>query len=151
MGVAGIATTGLASCVGTKKDAKDSPEGEVPKDKMTYRTNPTTGDKVSILGFGMMRLPTKEVAVKNEGDEVNEEIDQEEVNRLVDYALEHGVNYFDTSPVYCQGLSERATGIALSRHPRNKYFVATKLSNFSPDTHSREASKIGRASCRERV
>ena len=127
MGVAGIATTGLASCVGTKKDAKDSPEGEVPKDKMTYRTNPTTGDKVSILGFGMMRLPTKEVAVKNEGDEVNEEIDQEEVNRLVDYALEHGVNYFDTSPVYCQGLSERATGIALSRHPRNKYFVATKL------------------------
>ena len=140
MGVAGIATTGLASCVGTKKDAKDSPEGEVPKDKMTYRTNPTTGDKVSILGFGMMRLPTKEVAVKNEGDEVNEEIDQEEVNRLVDYALEHGVNYFDTSPVYCQGLSERATGIALSRHPRNKYFVATKLSNFSPDTHSREAS-----------
>ena len=35
MGVAGIATTGLASCVGTKKDAKDSPEGEVPKDKMT--------------------------------------------------------------------------------------------------------------------
>ena len=120
MGVAGIATTGLASCVGTKKDAKDSPEGEVPKDKMTYRTNPTTGDKVSILGFGMMRLPTKEVAVKNEGDEVNEEIDQEEVNRLVDYALEHGVNYFDTSPVYCQGLSERATGIALSRHPRNK-------------------------------
>ena len=140
MGVAGIATTGLASCVGTKKDAKDSPEGEVPKDKMTYRTNPTTGDKVSILGFGMMRMPTKEVAVKNEGDEVNEEIDQEEVNRLVDYALEHGVNYFDTSPVYCQGLSERATGIALSRHPRNKYFVATKLSNFSPDTHSREAS-----------
>ena len=82
MGVAGIATTGLASCVGAKKDAKDSPEGEVPKDKMTYRTNHTTGDKVSILGFGMMRLPTKEVAVKNEGDEVNEEIDQEEVNRL---------------------------------------------------------------------
>ncbi|MGM9733254.1 MAG: aldo/keto reductase, partial [Prevotella sp.] len=140
MGVAGLATAGLASCVGNKKEAKDSAEGEVPKDKMTYRINPTTGDKVSILGFGMMRLPTKELPAKSENEEVNEEIDQEEVNRLVDYALEHGVNYFDTSPVYCQGLSERATGIALSRHPRDKYFVATKLSNFSPDTRSREAS-----------
>ena len=140
MGVAGIATAGLSSCVGSKKDAKELPEGDVPKDKMTYRVNPTTGDKVSILGFGMMRLPTKEQPEKNENEEVNEEIDQEEVNKLVDYALDHGVNYFDTSPVYCQGLSERATGLALSRHPRNKYFVATKLSNFSPDTQSREAS-----------
>ena len=140
MGVAGIATAGLSSCVGSKKEAKELPEGDVPKDKMTYRVNPTTGDKVSILGFGMMRLPTKEQPEKNENEEVNEEIDQEEVNKLVDYALDHGVNYFDTSPVYCQGLSERATGLALSRHPRNKYFVATKLSNFSPDTQSREAS-----------
>ena len=62
------------------------------------------------------------------------------MNELVDYALAHGVNYFDTSPAYCKGFSERATGIALSRHPRDKYFIATKLSNFSPDTWSREAS-----------
>lgn len=39
-----------------------------------------------------------------------------------------------------QGLSERATGIALKRHPREKFFLATKLSNFSPSTHSREES-----------
>lgn len=52
----------------------------------------------------------------------------------------HGVNYFDTSPAYCKGQSEKATGIALSRHPRNKYFIATKLSNFAPSTWSREAS-----------
>ena len=58
-------------------------------------------------------------------------IDQEAVNRLVDYAIEHGVNYFDTSPVYVQGWSEKSTGIALKRHPRDKYYVATKLSNFS--------------------
>ena len=77
MGVAGIATAGLSSCVGTKKEAKELPEGDVPKDKMTYRVNPTTGDKVSILGFGMMRLPTKEQPEKNENEEVNEEIDQE--------------------------------------------------------------------------
>lgn len=62
------------------------------------------------------------------------------VNRQIDYALEHGVNYFDTSPAYCQGQSERATGIALKRHPRNKYFIATKLSNFNPETWTRKAS-----------
>ena len=39
-------------------------------------------------------------------------IDQDAVNELVDYAIAHGVNYFDTSPVYCQGFSERATGAA---------------------------------------
>lgn len=58
-------------------------------------------------------------------------IDQETTNRLVDYAIEHGVNYFDTAPVYLQGQSETATGIALKRHPRESYFIATKLSNFS--------------------
>ncbi|MFR6635024.1 MAG: aldo/keto reductase [Alistipes onderdonkii] len=54
--------------------------------------------------------------------------------------LLHGVNYFDTSPAYCRGHSEHATGVALSRHPRDKYFIATKLSNFAPSTWSREAS-----------
>ncbi|MDE5848297.1 MAG: aldo/keto reductase, partial [Muribaculaceae bacterium] len=69
-----------------------------------------------------------------------DEIDQEAVNRLVDTALEHGVNYFDTSPAYCKGKSEGATGTALSRHPRHSYYIATKLSNFAPQTQSREAS-----------
>ncbi len=111
---------------------------EPPIGKMTYRDNPKTKEKVSLLGYGMMRLPT---TIKDQEDEEGqEEIDQEMVNRLVDYALKHGVNYFDTSPAYCQGLSERSTGIALSRHKREDYFVATKLSNFSPDTWSREES-----------
>ena len=58
------------------------------------------------FGFGMMRLPMK----RDEQDK--EIIDQERVNELVDYALAHGVNYFDTAPVYCKGASEKATGIA---------------------------------------
>lgn len=111
--------------------------GEVPTDKMTCRTNPSTGDKVSILGYGCMRLPT---IMNSSARESGEEIDQEMVNRLTDYAIAHGVNYFDTSPAYCKGRSEHAMGIALSRHPRNTYYIATKLSNFSPDTWSREAS-----------
>ncbi|MDY5533918.1 MAG: aldo/keto reductase, partial [Butyricimonas virosa] len=58
--------------------------------------------------------------------------------RLIDYAIEHGVNYFDTSPVYVQGWSEKSTGIALKRHPREKFLIATKLSNFS--NYTRENS-----------
>lgn len=105
---------------------------EPPVGKMTFRTNPLTGDKVSLLGYGMMRLPTK---VEN-----SDEFDQDMINKQVDYAIEHGLNYFDTSPVYCQGKSERCTGIALSRHKRSEYFVATKLSNFNRDFWSREKS-----------
>ena len=101
---------------------------------MTTRHNPTTGDDVSLLGYGCMRWPTIE------GDP-DDKLDQEEINRLVDKAIAHGVNYFDTSPAYCKGRSEEATGIALSRHPRDSYYIATKLSNFSPSTWSREAGE----------
>lgn len=146
MGAAGLATAGLSACIGKDGGSQSQAAGE-PTGEMTYRTNPTTGDKVSLLGFGMMRLPSVGGRSAREG---NEEIDQEMVNAMVDYALEHGVNYFDTSPAYCQGMSERATGIALSRHPRDKYFIATKLSNFAPATWSREASiEMYRNSMRE--
>ena len=138
IGAAGMAATGLTACAGGGNDgASAASAAEIPADRMTYRTNPTSGDKVSLLGFGMMRLPSVGGRSAREG---NEEIDQEMVNELVDYAIAHGVNYFDTSPAYCRGKSERATGIALSRHPRDKYFIATKLSNFAPATWSREAS-----------
>ena len=124
LGAGAAATSAALYGCGTKSGSSVSGTGagEVPEGGMTMRDNPTSGDKVSLLGFGMMRLPFLEKS---------DEIDQEMVNELVDYAMAHGVNYFDTSPAYCRGLSERATGIALSRHPRNSYFVATKLSNFS--------------------
>ena len=86
----------------------------IPTDRMTYRTNDKKGDRVSLLGYGCMRWPMKKTAH-------GEEIDQDEVNNLVDYALAHGVNYFDTAPPYMQGLSEQSTGIALGRHPRESY------------------------------
>lgn len=141
IGGATAATAGLAACGPGKgnadADAGEAAGGDIPKDKMTYRTNPKTGEKVSILGYGCMRWPNTEGGYSRESDAP---IDQEQVNRLVDYAIDHGVNYFDTSPAYCKGRSEEATGIALHRHPRNKYFVATKLSNFDPSTWSREKS-----------
>ena len=56
------------------------------------------------------------------------------------HAVAEGGCYLDPPPAYVQGLAERATGIAWKRHPREKIFLATKLSNFSPSTHSREES-----------
>ena len=113
----------IASCAGGSNN--NGATQAVPEGEMTYRTHPENGDKVSILGYGCMRWPM----IKDEnGKDI---IDQETTNRLVDYAIEHGVNYFDTAPVYLQGQSETATGIALKRHPRESYFIATKLSNFS--------------------
>lgn len=137
-GVIGASAATMSSCSG-KKDliyaVEGQHNGEPPTDKMTYRINPNTGDKVSLLGYGCMRWPT----IK--GDDGHDTgIDQEQVNRLIDYAMAHGVNYYDTSPVYVQGWSEKATGIALSRHPRDSYFIATKMSNFSPATQTFKAS-----------
>ena len=94
--------------------AKNNDEGQPAENKMTYRTQHGTGEKISLLGFGMMRLPRD---------------NQELVNQLVDYAIAHGVNYFDTAPAYGRGMNEEIVGNALSRHPRNKYYIATKMSN----------------------
>lgn len=136
---AAASTVALATGCGTRNNPVSgdrSASGEVPTDKMTYRTNPKTGEKVSLLGYGCMRWPTLGKA----GGDRSDDLDQETINSLVDYALAHGINYFDTSPAYCKGQSERATGTALKRHPRESYYIATKLSNFSPETWSREAS-----------
>ena len=136
LGTATAAAPVIVSCA-TGDDAK-APVQEPPVGKMTYRENPKTKEKVSILGYGMMRLPGK--SGKPFGRDNEDEIDQEMINQQVDYAIEHGVNYFDTSPAYCKGQSEHATGIALSRHKRDEYFIATKLSNFSPESQTREGS-----------
>ncbi len=131
--IVGITTAATATAFyGCKPDGAEG-QDTVPVDKMTYRSFPEYDDKVSLLGYGMMRLPLQK------GRERQEQlIDQDAVNELVDYAITHGVNYFDTSPVYVQGWSEKSTGIALKRYPREKVFIATKLSNFS--NHSRENS-----------
>ena len=119
------ATAAMYGCgQNNKTSAAGGVIGEVPIDKMTYRVNRHTGDRLSLLGYGCMRWP---VRVNSRGED---EIDQDTVNELVDYALAHGVNFFDTAPRYVRGWSEPATGIALSRHPRDKYFVSTKMSNI---------------------
>ncbi|MBO4820725.1 MAG: aldo/keto reductase [Prevotella sp.] len=112
----------LANPLGRKKGINAGNDDPV---RMTYRVQHGTGEQISLLGFGMMRLPN----------------DQEQVNQMVDYAIEHGVNYFDTAPMYMGGRSEVLTGNALSRHPREKYHIATKMSNQSPSAWDFDKAK----------
>lgn len=134
-------TVALAGCGRKQAVMSDiQAQGEVPTDKMTMRENPKTKQKVSLLGYGCMRWPT--LPAPEEGGNV---IDQDAVNELIDYAMAHGVNYYDTSPVYVQGWSEKSTGIALKRHPRDKFYVATKLSNFSNFTRENSIAMYNRS------
>jgi hypothetical protein len=78
--------------------------------------NEACREKLSRLGFGCMRLPLKE----------DKSIDEAELQRMVDYAIEHGVNYFDTAWSYHGGMSEICIGKALAKHPRGEWFLASK-------------------------
>ncbi len=79
--------------------------------------------KLSRLGLGTMRLPVK-TSVKRESNPL---IDYEEGQKLVDYAISHGVNYFDTAYMYHVGKSEEFIGKALSKYPRESYYIVDKL------------------------
>lgn len=126
-GALAVGSTSLTGCsFSSDKRAEVSGDAE-----MQMRTSPKNGEKVSLLGYGCMRWPMKK------GKDGKDHIDQEAVNEMVDYAYRNGVNYYDTSPAYLQGQSEEAAGIALSRYPRESYYIATKLSNFN--NFSREA------------
>jgi len=72
--------------------------------------------EINRLGFGAMRLPQKDGA-----------IDEEQVIKMVDYAMEHGVTYFDTAYPYHEGKSEIVIGKALSKYPRESYRLADKF------------------------
>ena len=117
----GAAAIGVAACssgiseTGTAQQQTGIPDGEMASNY----------PGIGLLGYGCMRWPM------TEGPDGRRVIDQEEVNRLVDVAMAHGVNYYDTSPNYLGGESERATAEALNRYPRDKWLLATKLSNFS--------------------
>ena len=86
---------------------------------MQYRIVPKNGDKLSILGFGCMRLPMKEQV-----------IDEERAIKQIRLAIENGVNYVDSAPPYHMGESEKVLGKALLDGYRSKVKIATKLTPF---------------------
>ena len=80
------------------------------------------GLKLSALGFGTMRLPV-----------LNGEygaVDKDAVAEMFDYAIQNGVNYFDTAWGYHDGASETAVGEILSAYPRESYYLATKFPGY---------------------
>lgn len=79
--------------------------------------------KLSALGFGAMRLPT-------EGNDPNGPIDEKQTAEMVAYAIEHGVNYFDTAYGYHDGQSEVVMGKVLSQYPRESYYLADKFPGY---------------------
>ena len=72
--------------------------------------------ELSLLGFGAMRLPTLEDGT----------IDETQVKEMTAYAMEHGVNYYDTAYPYHGGESERVMGRILKEYPRDSFYLATK-------------------------
>ena len=77
------------------------------------------GSPISSLGFGVMRLP--------EDPENPAIFDRERGQKIIDRAMELGVNYFDTAHIYQKTDSEKFLGEALKKYPRDSYYLATKF------------------------
>jgi len=88
---------------------------------MLYRD--LCGERVSALGFGLMRLPV-----------ADEKIDREEAARQINHAVEQGVNYLDTAKPYHGGESEQFLGELLTAGLRDKVLIATKLPPWDVET-----------------
>jgi len=84
-----------------------------------YRVMRKSGDRLSILGYGCMRLPEKKGG-----------IDDERAMKQLRYAIDHGVNYVDTAMPYHSGASEPFLGRALADGYREKVKLATKLPHW---------------------
>ena len=85
---------------------------------MTTREYKNTGDQISLLGFGCMRLPKI--------DPEKSDIDKEKAQEMIDYAYAHGVNYYDTAYPYHEGKSELFIGEALKKYPRESFHLVSK-------------------------
>ena len=77
--------------------------------------------QLSRLGMGNMRLPSVDP------NNPNAAIDWKKAEEILDYAMSHGINYYDTAYVYNNGESEKCVGAALSKYPRDSYYLATKF------------------------
>lgn len=86
---------------------------------MRYKEYGNTGEKISRLGFGCMRLP------RLDEENMKSDLDEEKSIKLLRKAYELGVNYFDTAPFYCNGQSEEIVGKALKPF-REKVYISTK-------------------------
>jgi len=89
---------------------------------MQYRIYGKTKARVSLLGFGAMRLPMDNA----------KKVDFDKSTEMMRFAYERGLNIFDSSPGYCNKQSETAIGIAMEGNPRATYFIQTKNVTWKP-------------------
>jgi hypothetical protein len=116
-----LAVVALAALGGCKAEKGKTPmKEEEKKGEMTTRKLGNIAGGVSLLGYGLMRLPLKDRRNQSE-------IDKEKAQELIDRAMTGGVNYYDTAWVYHQGMSERFAGEALKKYPRESYYLADKM------------------------
>ena len=101
---------------------------------MLYRPFGKDQRRVSILGFGTMRLPTDDGTM-------NGTVDEKEAERIVKYGIEHGINYVDTARIYHGGKCEAILGRILQGGYREKVLIATKLPTWEI-TSIKDANKI---------
>lgn len=93
---------------------------------------------LSKLGLGAMRLPQTEPGLAKP-------IDEPEAQKLVDYCMAHGVNYYDTAYIYHGGKSEEFLGRALAKYPRERFYVADKFNvQANPDYRAQFAEQLRR-------
>lgn len=78
--------------------------------------------KLSALGLGAMRLPVV--------DGNDAQIDVAATEEMVAYAMEKGINYYDTAWGYHNGNSETVIGKALQKYPRESFYLATKFPGY---------------------
>ena len=84
--------------------------------QVTRRPYRKTGITLPLLGFGLMRLPTKDG-----------QVDFSTAEKMVEMAMKAGCNYFDTAYMYHGGDSEKFVGRVLSKYPRESYYLTSKM------------------------
>lgn len=100
---------------------------------MQYRSLKSAATRQSLLGFGCMRFPLVEGS---------KEIDEEQALKMIDYAYQNGVNYFDTAYIYHEGKSENFIGRALKRYPRGSFYLADKMPGWLNIKSVEDAERI---------
>lgn len=80
------------------------------------------GKRLSVLGFGCMRLPVK--------NGVYADIDEQAAAEMIELAMRNGVNYYDTAWGYHDGNSETVMGRILSKYPRESFYLASKFPGY---------------------
>ena len=132
----GSAALGLAACTPKAGKEKESFSNTYNTDISSCGNVVQHLDGIGLLGYGSMRLDSYK-------DENGKDVfNQEKMTSMIEIAMAHGINYFDTAPAYLEGQSETLTANALASFPRESYRIATKAS--TQGMSGEEAEKAGR-------